>query len=163
MVPHTFNICSWNIHGTTTKTYSGICQNKLTIDELCDNLKYDIIALQETHACPNTEIHMNGYFCYRADRQRHEKAKNHSGGLAVLVKNCYKNHVTFVKSDSFALWIKIRADLLESSNDIYLACVYLPPCNSPIYKRNSEDPFDELLKDIAIYTNKGDIMLHCMW
>ena len=142
-----------------TRMNTGGYENKLLIKEVFGNENYDIIALQETHANTDIDISLSGYHCIRADRPEHVKAKTSSGGLAILVKNCYKKFISIIKMNQFVIWVKLAANLSQRNKDIYLACIYVPPQNSPIYNRTNNDPFDDLIHDIANYSGKGNIML----
>lgn len=67
-IPRTFqsslplSITSWNVNGIF-RNINGIRTCKLDNHMFSDKLDSDIIILNETHACSNDVLNLNGYFC----------------------------------------------------------------------------------------------------
>ena len=60
------------------------------------------------------------------------------GGLIVYVKKQFSRFITRIsRRCEFGIFLKINKILLESGRDLVLACVYLPPENSPFYNEKS--------------------------
>ena len=153
-------ITSWNINGLECKMY-GTKSNKLYDQELTGNLnKSDIIGLLETHADSHTDIALNGYYVFRKDRPKNKKAWKASGGIAVFVKESLRKACKFDPiSDSDIVWVKVHKDITKLNNDLYLAFVYLPPCNSTYGKANGRDILHKLEKHIEFFSCKGKVII----
>lgn len=153
-------ISSWNINGLECKI-NGIKSNKLYDQEVIDSLnKSDFIGLVETHADPNTDISLKGYYVFRKDRPKHKKAWKASGGIAVLVKESLRNACKFDPvSDSDVVWVRVQKDITKLSSDLYLAFVYLPPCNSTYGKANGKEIIQKLEKHIDFFSCKGKVII----
>ena len=124
-------ISSWDINGLECKI-NGIKSIKLNDQDVIDNLsKSDFIGLVETHADSYTDIALKGYYVFHLDRPRNKKAWKASGGMAVLVKETLRNACKFESvSDSDVVWVRVQKDIAKLNSDLYLAFVYLSPCNS---------------------------------
>ena len=142
-------ISSWNINGLECKI-NGININKLCDQDVIDSLnKSDFIGLVETHADSNTDIALKGYYVFRKDRPKNKKAWKASGGIAVLVKESLRNACKFDPiSDSDIVWVRVTKDITKLNSDLYLAFVYLPPCNSTYGKANGKEILQKLEKHI---------------
>ncbi len=57
------------------------------------------------------------------------------------------------------IWLKLDKCLLDSSEDLYLACVYIPPSSSTFYQAYDCDIFSELENQIVKYLTFGKVML----
>lgn len=150
----------WNINGLECKI-NGIRSNKLHEEEVINCLnKSDFIGLVETHAQSSTEISLKGYSVFRKDRPKHKNAWKPSGGIAVLVKDHLRNACKFDPiSDSDVIWVKILKDVTKLNCDLFLAFVYLPPCNSSYGKANGNEILQKLEKQIEYFSCKGKIIL----
>ena len=68
------------------------------------------------------------------------------GGLCIAIKNEIKPYVTYVPCESENLIIcKIDKIFLQTEDDIYLACTYIPPENS---KYSNEESFSNLENEL---------------
>ena len=145
-------ISSWNINGLECKI-NGIKSNKLYDQDVIDNLsKSDFIGLVETHADSNTDISLKGYYVFRKDRPRNKKAWKASGGIAVLVKETPRNACKFEPvSDSDVVWVRVQKDIAKLNSDLYLAFVYLLPCNSTYGKAYGKEIVQKLEEHIEFF------------
>ena len=91
------SVIHWNIEGIMSREFG----NKIKQPELLNILnKYDIIALTETHANQDILINLPGYSSIQVNRPKHHRARKHSGGLAILVKQEMREAVSFLQSTS---------------------------------------------------------------
>ena len=153
-------ISSWNTNCLECKI-NGIKSNKLCNQDVIDSLnKSDFISLVETHADSNTDISLKGYYIFRKDRPRNKKAWKASGGIAVLVKETLRNACKFEPvSDSDVVWVQVQKDITKLNNDLYLAFVYLPPCNSTYAKAYGKYIVQKLEKQIEGFLCKGKVII----
>ena len=112
-----------NIEGIMSREFG----NKIKQPQLLNILnKYDIIALTETHANQDMLINLPGYSSIQVNRPEHHRARKHSGGLEILVKQEMREAVSFLQSTSKdILWLKIKSDALYITSDVYLGVVYI--------------------------------------
>ena len=153
-------ISSWNINGLECKI-NGIKSNKLYDQDVIDNLnKSDFIGLVETHADSNTDIALKGYYVFRKDRPKNKRAWKASGGIAVLIKESLRTACKFDPiSDSDIVWVRVTKDITKLNSDLYLAFVYLPPCNSTYGKANGKEILQKLEKHIDFFSCKGKVII----
>ena len=79
-----------------------------------------------------------------------------SGGIAVLVKQTLRNACKFEPvSDSDVVWFRVQKDIAKLNSDLYLAFVYLPPCNSTYGKANGKEIVQKLEKHIEFFHVKA--------
>ena len=122
-------IKSWNINGFKSKD-SG---NKfLQSDFLHETENYDIVILTETHAY-GEELRLPGFIApFRRDRTMLKKCRKSFGGIAVFIKESLYQYkaISKVNNDNLdVIWIKIKKEFLNSSNDLFVAFAYLSPIN----------------------------------
>ena len=80
--------------------------------------------LNDTHTLPGFRIY---------HKVRH--AKTPSGGIAIAIRNELDPYISHVSNDcDNLLWCKIDKNLLGVKDDVYFACVYVSPENSPYSK-----------------------------
>lgn len=153
-------ISCWNINGLEFKA-NGVKSNKLHDQEIINKLdKSDFVGLVETHADQTTDISLQGYYVFRKDRPKHQKAWKSSGGIAVMVKESYRNACKFDPlSDSDIIWVRVQKQLTKLNCDLYLGFVYLPPSNSTYGKTHGKDILQKLEKHIEFFSCKGKVML----
>ena len=85
----------------------------------------------ETQADTSTDISLPGYYTFRKDRPKNRKAYTSSGGIAVLTKESLRSVCRFdTLSDSDIIWVWVLERLTAFTSDLYVAVVYIPPCNS---------------------------------
>ena len=67
---------------------------------------YDFISLIETWLPEGFNINIPGFYSMSKFKKKAKKARRHSGGITVLVKNSLRTEVTFFpsKSDRFLWW-----------------------------------------------------------
>ena len=76
------------------------------------------------------------------------------------VKDYLRNACKFDPiSDSDVVWVKIHKDATKLNCDVFLAFVYLPPCNSSYGKANGSEILQKLEKQIEYFSCKGKIIL----
>jgi hypothetical protein len=82
------------------------------------------------------------------------------GGVAFLYKDKFKNEVQLIKKmHGDFIWVKIAAKALESEKDLYVCVCYIPPENSPSWRKKHYDPFEVLERDISKFQLKGDVII----
>ena len=150
-------IIHWNIEGNASQEFG----HKVSHPQFQSIVQgYDIIALTETHASPDMHIDIPGFVSYQINRPKHAKARKHSGGIAVLVKQYIRSAITFLQSESKDIvWVKIAADKLGLSNNLYLGVVYISPKNSCYNSCMKETVYDTLEKEVSEYQKCGKVML----
>lgn len=146
------SIIAWNIGGA----------NEINDPDFLDEiLPHDIVILSETFA-QNDSMHVQGFKCKNIFRKKkHKKAKRHSGGVSVLIKNEICKFITPVRvtSEHF-IWIKISNEITSYDKDVYCCCAYIPPYGSPYYKSHPDvNLFDDLCQDIAHFCQLGHVMV----
>ena len=62
-------------------------------------------------------------------------------------------------SDSDVIWVLVLKDITRISCDLFLAFVYLPPCNSSYGKVNDKDMLQKLEKHIEVFSCKGKVIV----
>ena len=103
---------------------------------------------------------MKGYYIFRKKRPRNKKAWKASGGIAVLVKETLRNACKFEPvSDSDVVWVQVQKDITKLNNHLYLAFVYLPPCNSTYGKAYGKYIVQKLEKQIEFFLCKGKVII----
>ena len=153
-------ISSWNINGLELKT-NGVKSNKIHDAEVINTLKKsDFIGLIETHANPETDISLQGYYVFRKDCPKHKKAWKSSGGIAVLDKESFRSACKFDPlSDSDIIWVRVQKQITKLSSNLFLAVVYLPPSNSSYGKVHGNEILQKLEKHIEYFSCKGKVVI----
>lgn len=92
--------------------------------------------------------------------QETKKAWKASGGIAVLVKETLRTACKFEPvSDSDVVWVRVQKDIAKLNSDLYLAFVYLPPCNSTYGKAYGKEIVQKLEKHIEFFSCKGKVII----
>ncbi len=96
---------------------------------LADN-QVSIVGIAETwhKNMPNDISLLDGYNCYRSDRNNINTKKSKGGGVAIFVRDHIKSEIPsdiIIPDDLEVLWVKL--DIPTYKSDIYVACVYFPP------------------------------------
>ena len=153
------SIVSWNVNGLF-RNVNGSRMCKLDDPEFQENLKADIILLNETHACGNDVIKLEDYFtisnCRSLERSRLR------GGVAFLIKQSLRKGVKIIdRSHPDIIWIKLCKHFFGFEQDIFLNAVYISPFASTYNKRTDvdKDIFNKIESDVAHYSNLGRIMI----
>ena len=133
---------------------------KLLNSSCTSPFKSDIICLVKTHHLASEYVFMQGYKCILNCRPK--VSKKLSGGLAILVKENYKpGHKFEPRTCSKFYWFKLCKSFFGMAKDIFVFVVYAAPRNSHYSKTFLSDfnIFDQLEKDISIYSQLGSVML----
>ncbi len=119
IVKNSFKFLSWNIQSPSN------CEgNKFHIKEFTYVLQTnDFIGLQETRS----DVHLSGYRTECNKRQ-----DNKCGGVAILVKNEYKEGIEFIKDSKFSDYLvcRLKKTFFRQEKDIFIVNVYVRPYNS---------------------------------
>ena len=111
----------------------------------------------ETHAAAETDISLKGYYVFRKDRPKHQKAWKSSGGIAVLVKECLRNYCKFDPlSDSDVIWVRVQKQVTKLNCDLFIRFVYLPPVNSTYGKAHGNYILQKIEKHIEYFSCRGN-------
>lgn len=126
-------IISWNINGGfASKLSNKKCQ--------CYILSYDIVLLTECWIKNNFSIDVEGFHGFVFPRMR---SRSEQGGGCVILN--LKHYVSFLENMCDTItWLRLDKCLLDSSEDLYIACVYIPPSSSTFYQAYDCDIFSEL-------------------
>ena len=140
------SLCHWNIEGFKSSKYSKF-QDKEFIDEIT---KHDVIALTETHAGKGDKLGVEGYTTFLSCRGKHKKARKHSGGVAILVRNYLIRGVEIIRSSSDLMWVRLDKQFFEFKEDLYVGVVYISPQNSVGTRELSEKAWEDLDRDMLL-------------
>ena len=61
-------------------------------------------------------------------------------------------------TNSSIVWFKLKSTFFNTSKDIFMCFLHIPPENSSYTVKNGDD-FDTLINDICKYSSSGDLML----
>ena len=150
---HNISVSTWNIHGLFHKTLGDKTKNKDFINNIN---KLDFLFLTETWSNLNIDVPDYKAFVSDVSIPQTDKACRISGGIILLYKSQYENHVSIVKKSKNVLWCKISKNLLSTNTDLFLCGVYIPPEKSTYFE---EEIFDELEADILSFSSKGNTMV----
>ena len=89
-------------------------------------LSYDIVLLTECWLEKSYNLQVDGFDCYSYPRKKSKCVQG--GGTVIMIRNSLKSYVSvlFDMYDSI-VWLRISNTLMHNGQDIYLACVYIPP------------------------------------
>ena len=150
-------ICHWNIGGLKSRVYGSKDKDVNFLQVVND---HEIILLTETHTNDKTHVAIPGYYTFQISRPKHKKARKHSGGIALIVKEELKNSVTFTSSKSNNIgWIRIQKKFINSNEDLIIGAVYLSPINSSFTLSNDKDVWDILTEEVEHYQSTGRVVL----
>ena len=152
-----WKISSWNINGYNSK----LLGNKLCdVDFLNEIEGRDIVGLCETHIHESIldKLAIPGYVrvAYKNKQLKTKMNKGH-GGLAVFVKEHLLRYVVpQINKNEDSIWIKIKKEILDRKEDIFLATVYINP-----HKSNNADALriHNLYEEILDFKRKGHIII----
>ena len=139
----TLKCLSLNINGLADKL-------SIILDTYSD---YDILALQETwlssYEAEQTIKDTPGYIgYYKCRKLQSRKARRHSGGILVLIKNELCDKLSFSTIDIVCDDI-IGLKMENDNTKMCLFVCYLPPDGSNIYVRNDINNYFEILYDFV--------------
>ena len=82
-----------------------------------------------------------------------------SASLVVLVSLSLSDGVEPLPvTNSSIVWFKLKSTFFNTSKDIFMCFLHIPPENSSYTVKNGDD-FDTLINDICKYSSSGDLML----
>ena len=124
-------LSAWNIHGYKSK----IVGNKLNdLDFLREIHHDDIVALVETHTNSQVEDDLIIPGFHRLKNMNRLPDKNSfksSGGIALFVKEPLLKYVIPINNtNENSLWLKVKKEVLDGKQDIFIGTVYLTPRKS---------------------------------
>ena len=114
--------------------------NKLTDSSFLKEIENDdLISLVETH---NNDINANlSIPGSKRVKVKNRQSKKSGGGLAYFAKEkIFESIVPITTTNDDTLWIKLKKDVFDGKNDIYIGAVYLPP-----YKNNNDNSKKKLI------------------
>ena len=144
---------TWNVRGWSTRQ----CDNSQFRNHVVNNFNFDILCLCETFLRKDENIEIEGYKCYRRNRDvLHVNSRRGSGGVAILIKTEILElfEVEILNDDiQDILWLK-----LSKNNDSFCICIcYLPPENSAY--NDALYFFTKLLEQVYMYQNLGNLYI----
>lgn len=132
--------------------------SKLNCPEFINYINnFDIIGLQETKLDDIDSVDVQGFEIFTSNR--HNMARNRSGGIALLVKSELAKQIEILESDSkLILMFKIKNEDIHTFNNSEIICgiVYIPPIRS---RYSHDDPFLELQLELDKYMGKNMLLL----
>ena len=97
---------------------------------------------------------------HRNSRKRDKKARCNSGGISVYIKHGHSKGVKPLKTKHTDIaWTKLDHSHFKLKKDIYLASIYISPEHTSGKVPDIESVYSQLLQDIEIYSQSGDIIL----
>lgn len=155
MEKKTLNISSWNIHGYSHKGYNKYNDPQF-IDLICKN---DIICLMETHCDVTVALEIADFSSVHLVRPL-SKNKKRFGGLSVYVKKNIRPGVKFLKHQTNDyIWLQLSQQFFGTQTDIFLCYMYDPHAESPYTKSLNIDYFDILEKEVAHFSQLGNVII----
>jgi hypothetical protein len=150
------NIGCWNVNGLKSKNFNKL-EDQTFLNEIT---QHDIIGLIETHAAPTDIVNISGYQSVSVTRTKIKKARKHSGGIVVYIKNYLRPGAKIIEQTcSELVWLKLEKKYFHIGKDIYLAFTYITPSNSTYTRRAVLDVFSELEKGIARHSGDGNVVV----
>ena len=111
---------------------------------------YDIVGLSETKTCIYDEIRMKNFKLVAKHRLN---CKRKSGGIGILINEQIYDSVEVLTNDSeFVSWIKIKGSLFNSTEDVIIGVVYIPPEGSDY---STIDSFNDLETELLSMRNSS--------
>jgi len=149
-------ITLWNIQGINSSSFE--CKIK-TLDFTKSVLDIDIIILQETwRRTDEVTLCPPGYRETIISSQKHEKITRgrDSGGIIIWHKLEIDKHIKLIKKEESHIWLKINKQLSQTTKDIFLCALYVPPSESPYYNENI---FETLHNQINHFQAQGSVLM----
>ena len=145
------SISHWNIEGFKQGSHSKFNDQ----DFRTELSRHDIIGLTETHAGPDDNLALTGYTSFSYNRKKHKKARKHSGGITVLIKNELVDGIEIISISSDLIWVRLKETFFNFAHDLYIGYVYISPQNSLSTRDLSEKTWKDLEADSLQYMNRG--------
>ena len=122
---------------------------------------YDVIFLNESWTCKNSEIDVNGYYSYNFySKFQNRRARRSSSGTVVYIKSEYKQDVEIVKTVLDTLiWLKLDKTFFNISEDIFICGAYVWGPDSPAYNVHTVDLFELLQDNVNVYSAHGTVII----
>jgi exonuclease III len=150
------SIACWNVNGLKGKSFNKL-EDQTFMNELT---QHDLIGLIETHMSADDKVDINGYYSVSVTRTKLRKARRHSGGITVLIKENVRPGIKIIEQSCPELvWVKLCKDFFKNEKDIYIAYTYITPANSSYTRRAVIDVFSELERGITQYAKDGHIVI----
>ena len=109
------SISHWNIEGFKQGSHSKFNDQ----DFRTELSRHDIIGLTETHAGPDDNLALTGYTSFSYNRKKHKKARKHSGGITVLIKNELVDGVEIISTSPDLIWVRLKETFFNFAHDLY--------------------------------------------
>ena len=142
---------TFNVEGLKSKLDDPSFQNYF--------IQNDIVVFLETWLDKKESLKIEGFWDYSQIRKKHDKAIRHSGGITILVKNCFRPGIKLVKDEEGFIWFKLLKSFFELDNDLFVCAAYIPPQNTTRRISNKTDYWENLTKSIIDYNSKGNILI----
>ena len=96
-----------------------------------------------------------GFKCIFKNR---ENTSRKSGGIAILIKDCYKDKIIVHESDcKYVQWISLDSSILQLDKDVLIGGIYVPPEGSEYVNREC---FEDITNDmVSLNDNKYVLLL----
>ncbi|CAB4026919.1 Hypothetical predicted protein [Paramuricea clavata] len=131
--------------------------NKLSKNDFIDNIKdHDLIFLTETWCKEINSIPGFKAISSLTATPKSNSSWRLSGGISLLSKKEFENIISLEKRTKSFLWCRIDNTILDSTNDLFICGVYIPPQNSRYF---DEEILDDLENDVVYFSKKGNVML----
>ena len=150
----TMKICYWNIHGWSSK----IIGDKLCDEEFLDKiLTYDVVALAELHY--EKELSLPGFLNIKQKiRNKTHKGPKIAGGIAVFVKNKYKDLIELMPNkNADSIWVKIKKEKCGEVDDIFIGSFYVSPGSGK--SATKKEFYTSLNEELDCFKQKGVVLL----
>ncbi len=119
----------------------------------------DIIILQETwRKTDEVTLCPPGYCEIFLSSRKHEKITRgrDSGGIIIWHKQEIDKYIQTIKKEESHIWLKINKHLTQTTKDVFLCAVYIPPSESPYY---NEEIFESLHSEINHFQAQGSVLI----
>ena len=134
-------------YGLGKKNLGSKLQN---IDFLSATNNYDFILLTEIGDHSDLEIAGYKSFVQGSTPNQSRKGGRSSGGIVLFYKNQFHTHISIKKTTPNFMWFKIEKGFLNSTKDILVCGVYIPPCNSKYF---DIELFEQLEQDVVHFSS----------
>lgn len=149
-------ITLWNIQGIHSSSLG--CKTK-NLDFKKSVSDTDIIILQETwRRTDEVTLCPPGYREISISSQKHENITcgRDSGGTIIWHKLEIDKYIQLIKKEESHVWLKINNQLSQTTKDIFLCALYIPPSESPYYNENI---FETLHSQINHFQALGSVLV----
>ena len=146
-------IGSLNVHGLSNKLISTELETFIS--------SYQLVCLTETFCISDDfEDPINDLKSIPGYKLIHKPRKNcirPSGGICLAVHQNISKFISFVPNNSdYLLWCKIDKCVIDTDDDIYLACTYVPPESSNYVKASC---YEEIENELLLFNKTSKYLL----